>query len=220
MKFPVLIINFKAYAESTGLRAVELAKVAESVAKDLGVEIVVAPQYTDLYRVAVNTSLRVFAQSADPVMPGAYTGHVTLESILESGASGVILNHSERPLRLNELAFLVERAKALGLDSVVCAPTSSTASAVSKLRPTAVAVEPPELIGTGRAVSRERPELIRDSLNVVDVPLIVGAGIESGDDVKRSIELGAQGVLVASAIVKAQKWREKILEMARHLAGD
>ncbi len=218
MKFPIMIINFKAYKESTGLRAVELARVAESVAKELGVEIAVAPQHTDLYRVAANTSLQVLAQSADAVSPGAHTGHVTLESIVESGASGVILNHSERPLKINDLAFLVERAKALGLDVVVCAPTPAVASSVSKLQPTAVAVEPPELIGTGRAVSRERPELIRDSLNAVDVPLIVGAGIESGDDVRRSLELGAQGVLVASAIVKAHNWKEKILDMARYLA--
>ncbi len=220
MRFPILIINFKAYTEGTGLKAVELAKIAESVAKDLGVEIAVAPQHTDLYRVAASTSLQVFAQSADPVTPGAHTGRVTLEAISESGASGVILNHSERPLKMNDLAFLVERARTLGLDSVVCAPTSAVASAVSRLKPTAVAVEPPELIGTGRAVSRERPELIQDSLSVVDVPLIVGAGIESGEDVKRSLELGAQGVLVASAIVKAQKWRDKILEMARHLIKD
>ena len=37
MKFPILIINFKAYKEAAGRRAVELAKAAERAAKELGV---------------------------------------------------------------------------------------------------------------------------------------------------------------------------------------
>jgi triosephosphate isomerase (EC 5.3.1.1) len=47
--------------------------------------------------------------------------------------------------------------------------------------------------------------------------VITGAGIESSDDVRRAIELGTVGVLVASAIVRAKDWRAKIMEIAKAL---
>lgn len=215
MRFPIFIINMKTYRESTGRKALELAKEAERVSRELGVEIAVAPQHVDLRSVAESVAIPVYAQSADPVPPGAHTGSITLEAIKDAGARAVILNHSEKPLRINDLAWLVAEAKKLGLETVVCAPDPPTAAAVDSLEPTAVAVEPPELIGTGRAVSRERPEVITNALSVVKRPLIVGAGIESYEDVRRAVELGSKGVLVASAVVKARDWREKILELAK-----
>lgn len=85
---------------------------------------------------------------------------------------------------------------------------------------------PPELIGTGKAVSKERPEVISRTVELVSriskgVHVITGgAGIESGSDVSAALSLGGtQGVLVASAIVKARNWRDKITELALPLLG-
>ncbi len=222
MRYPVLVINMKVYPEVLGRRALELAKVAESVSKELGASIIVAPPMTELRLVAENVEIPTFAQGADPVELGARTGHVPLEFIKEVGASGVILNHSENRLLLNDLAWLVSRAKGLGLETIVCAPDPFSSAAAAALGPTAVAVEPPELIGTGKAVSREKPDVIVKTVELVkkvggDVPVITGAGIESGDDVRRAIELGTVGVLVASAIVRAKDWRAKIMEIAKAL---
>jgi len=217
VRFPIFVINLKAYRESTGRKAVELAKAAERVSRRLGVEIAVAPQHVDLRLVAESVEIPVYAQSADPVPPGAYTGSVTLEAVKDAGAEAVILNHSERPLRLNDLAWLVAEAKRVGLETLVCAPDPPTVAAVDSLEPTAVAVEPPELIGTGRAVSREKPDVITSALKVVKRPLIVGAGIEGYEDVRRAVELGSKGILVASAVVKARSWEDKIEELARGL---
>jgi len=47
--------------------------------------------------------------------------------------------------------------------------------------------------------------------------ILCGAGIVSGEDVKKAVELGADGVLVASSIVKAQDWEAKIRELAGSL---
>ncbi len=222
MRLPILIINMKVYPEVLGKRALELAKVAESVSRELGVSIAVAPPVTELRLVAENVEIPVYAQSGDPVEPGARTGHVPLEFIKETGASGVILNHSENRLLLNDLGWLVNRAKSLGLETLVCAPDPFTSAAAAALEPTAVAVEPPELIGTGKAVSRERPDVIVRTVELVkrvnpSIPVITGAGIESFDDVRKAVELGTQGVLVASAIVKAKDWRQKITELANAL---
>ena len=71
-------------------------------------------------------------------------------------------------------------------------------------------------------MSRERPDVIVRTVELVkrvnpSIPVITGAGIESFDDVRKAVELGTQGVLVASAIVKAKDWRQKITELANAL---
>jgi triosephosphate isomerase len=223
MKLPILIINFKAYGEAAGRRAVEIAKAAERVAKELGVNIAVAPNHLELALVAQSVEIPVYAQGADVETPGAYTSHVAVDNIKAAGASGVILNHSEAPLRLNDLAKLIARAKAVGLDVVTCAPDPRTSLAAAALGPHAVAVEPPELIGTGRAVSKYKPETVVETVRLVsahfpDVAVITGAGIESGEDVEAALRLGTKGVLLASAAVKAKDHYQKIMELAKPLA--
>ncbi len=142
MKLPILIINMKVYTEVLGKRSLELAKVAEAVSKELGVSIAIAPPITELRLVAENVGIPVYAQGADPVEPGAKTGHVPLEFIKETGGAsgGVILNHSENRLLLNDLGWLVSRAKGLGLET-------------SCARQTHTQAQPPRLLGQRRWLS-------------------------------------------------------------------
>ncbi|GGP22002.1 triose-phosphate isomerase [Thermocladium modestius] len=214
----------KAYQEVVGEGAIQLAKAADEVSRETGASIAVAPPLPLLKPVVEAVEIEVFAQSADPVRPGAATGFTPLEMIKEAGARGVILNHSEHRLLLNDLSWMIGRARDLGLDQLVCAPDPETSAAAAALSPTAIAVEPPELIGTGKAVSKERPEVISRTVELVSriskgVHVITGAGIESGSDVSAALSLGTQGVLVASAIVKARNWRDKITELALPLLG-
>lgn len=207
---PFLLINFKAYIESTGKRAVELSKKIEAVGRDTSVRVGVAPQFCDIAQVATNVEIPVFAQHIDAIGPGAYTGHVLAESVKAAGAEGTIINHSERTLRLLEIENGIEHARIAGLLTVACAGTAKLASAVALAEPDMVAIEPPELIGSGRAVSKERPEVITESVKRIrsvnpSVRILCGAGISSGDDVYAALKLGAQGVLVASGVVKAAK---------------
>ena len=83
-----------------------------------------------------------------------------------------------------------------------------------------LAIEPPELIGTGIPVSKAKPEVVRGAVQAVqkinpDVHVLCGAGISTGDDVARAIELGAEGVLLASAYVKAKEPKLVLIDMAR-----
>jgi len=224
MKVPVLIINMKAYPELLNGGAVKLAKAAEKVARELGASIIVAPPHTYLRQVVEAVGIPVYAQSADPVDPGARTGHIPLEFVKDAGAAGVIINHSEHRLLLNDIAYLVGKAKTLNLETVVCAPDPPSSAAAAALYPTAVAMEPPELIGTGRAVSRTKPDVVVETVNAVrrvngEVKVITGAGIEDYNDVAKALELGTVGVLVASAIVRAKDWEAKITELAKPLVG-
>ncbi|NAZ29024.1 MAG: triose-phosphate isomerase [Caldivirga sp.] len=224
MKAPVLIINMKAYPELLNGGAVKLAKAAEKVARELGASIIVAPPHTYLRQVVEAVGIPVYAQSADPVDPGARTGHIPLEFVKDAGAAGVIINHSEHRLLLNDIAYLVGKAKTLNLETVVCAPDPPSSAAAAALYPTAVAMEPPELIGTGRSVSRTKPDVVVETVNAVrrvngEVKVITGAGIEDYNDVAKALELGTVGVLVASAIVRAKDWEAKITELAKPLVG-
>ena len=210
---PFLLINFKTYLEATGKRAVELSKKIEAVGENAGVKVGVAPQFCDIERVAASVDIPVFAQHVDSVIPGANTGHVLPESVKAAGADGTLVNHSERPLQLFDIDKAVQLAKQAGLRSVVCAGTARLAAAVALSEPDMVAIEPPELIGTGRAVSKENPEIVTDSVKRVrrvnpSVAILCGAGISTGDDVYAALKLGTNGILVASGVVKAFKPEE------------
>ncbi len=217
---PVLAVNFKAYYPySYGKKALELAKAAEKASRETGVTIILVPPYTELRTISENTELQVYAQHADPIEPGAHTGWTPLEAVLDAGAVGVLLNHSEHRLRLSDLSLLVEKASRLGLHTLVCADTPRTSAAAAALNPSMLAIEPPELIGTGIPVSRAKPEIITQTLSKVheinpQLPVLAGAGITSGEDAAAALKLGAKGVLVASAIVKAKNPYQKILEIA------
>lgn len=205
---PFLLVNFKTYLEATGKKAVELALKLERVGEETGVKVGVAPQFCDIEQVAANVRIPVFAQHIDAITPGAFTGHVLAESVIAAGASGTIINHSERNLTLPEIEKSVEHARNIGLTTVICAGTARLGAAVSLSEPDMVAIEPPDLIGSGRAVSKEKPGIITESVRRIrsvnsQVKILCGAGITTGEDVYAALKLGTQGVLVASGIVKA-----------------
>jgi triosephosphate isomerase len=219
IQVPIVIVNFKTYAEATGKRAVELAKKAEKVNDETGVSMGVAPQFTDLAVVADAVDIPVFAQHIDPIKPGGYTGHVLAESVKGAGAKGTLINHSERQLKLSDIDEIVRITREKGLLSVVCANNPSVSTAAAALKPDLVAIEPPELIGTGIPVSKAKPEVVKGTVQLVrninvEVVILCGAGISTGEDVRAALKLGTQGVLVASGIVKAKDPYAVMLEFA------
>lgn len=221
----VLAINFKTYKTSYGSRALSIAREADSIAKEYSslVRVILLPPATEIVRVAnVVSYSSIFAQHVDPVDEGAYTGHITAEMVKEAGAVGVMINHSERRVRLDEISFILGKARKLGLETLVCADTPEVAAAVSVLNPSMLAIEPPELIGTGIPVSKAKPEVVTGTVSKVrelnkEVTILTGAGITTGDDVAAAIRLGTQGVLVASAVMKAQDPAKVIKEMVESI---
>jgi triosephosphate isomerase len=209
LQTPMIIVNFKTYQEATGQRAVELAKKAEKVTKETGISTAVAPQFADIATVATSVEIPVFAQHVDPIKPGSFTGHVLAESVKEAGAVGTLINHSERQLKLSDIDEIIKITREKNLVSCVCANNPSISKAVASLKPEIIAIEPPELIGTGIPVSKAKPEIVTDTVKLVrevnaKVTILCGAGIGHGEDVAAALKLGTQGVLVASGIVKAK----------------
>jgi len=217
--YPLIALNFKVYLESIGKNALKLAKIAEDVAREYGVSVMVAPPLLDLEKVVKEVSIPVFAQHVDPYSPGGHTGAIVVEDIKAVGAMGSIVNHSERRLLLADIGKVLERLRENGLLSLLCADTVETTRAGAALAPDILAVEPPELIGTGIPVSKAKPEIVIGAVEAVKkinpkVHVLCGAGISTGDDVAKAIELGTEGVLLASAYVKAKDPRKVLEDMA------
>ena len=210
LQIPIIIVNFKTYLEATGRKAIELAKQAEKVSKETSASIVVAPQFADISSVAEAVEIPVFAQHIDPIKPGSCTGHVLADSIKEAGAIGTLINNSEKQLKLVDIDTAIRLAREKNLIACVCVNNPSVSAAAAALKPDIVSIEPPELIGTGIAVSKAQPEVVTNTVKLVrevntEVTILCGAGISHGEDVAVALRLRTQGVLVASAIVKAKE---------------
>ena len=208
LKTPIIIVNFKTYKESTGDNAIKLAEVCNKIAKETKTSIAIAVQSTDIYKISKIVSIPVLSQHIDAIDFGKNTGFLLPESIKQAGAEATLLNHSEHRLDFELLKIFIERAKQAGLKTIVCAKDVEDAKKIAGLSPDFIAVEPPELIGGKISVSEAKPEVISDSVKAIKsinkkIKVLCGAGIHNKDDVKKAVKLGADGILVASGIVKA-----------------
>lgn len=218
MGSPLILINFKCYV--AGEKALKLARICEQVSRRYKVNIVVAPQPTDICQIAKNVKIKIFSQHIDPVDAGAYTGHVTALAVKESGARGTLINHSERRLGLKDIGRCIKLARKHGLISVVCSGGLAESKRIAKFNPDFLAYEDPLLIGTGRAVSRVKPEIVKRFVKMVSkinpriIPLC-GAGISTSEDIRTALELGTRGVIVASAVAESKNPKPLLIKMAK-----
>jgi triosephosphate isomerase (TIM) len=215
----MFIINCKNYEEIAGDKIIEFVKIVEKISKKYKIKIAVAPPQ-HLIGMVSNSTIPIFAQHTDNSKIGSTTGFVIPELLKKSKVSGSLINHSEHRISENEIKELVLRLRELKMISVVCVKDIVEATKYAKLNPDYIAIEPPELIGSGKAVSKERPELITKSVNAVNsahnkTKLLCGAGIVSGQDVAKALELGSSGILVASGIIKAKNWTKIIEEFSK-----
>ena len=222
MDTPIVILNYKTYLESSGINALELAHDLESAASESGITMVAAPQAADIYRISEETSLPIFAQHIDPIAPGGHTGSNLINTLVDAGISGSLINHSENRMKLADIDEVIRLCKENDIESCVCTNNIETSKAVAALGPVAVAVEPPELIGTGIPVSQAQPEVVENSVKGVKsinkkVKVLCGAGITTGDDMKAAMDLGADGVLLASGIIKAESPKDALLDLVSKL---
>jgi triosephosphate isomerase len=208
MPSPLILVNLKTYKEGTGNRAHQIATAAQLVARESGVTIGIAPGYIDLHPLCHHFAIPVYAQHVDGYEPGAHTGHISADALKAAGAAGSLVNHSERRLTLAEIESSVRALQTHKLTAVICSNNEVTSAGAAAIGPDYVAIEPPELIGSGVSVSKANPDIIKRSVAAVHavnpkVKVLTGAGIQSGECVKIAMDLGTDGVLLASSVVKA-----------------
>lgn len=214
----MIVLNLKTYQASFD-KALFFTDIAGEVVADTGLRIIMCPPSAYL-RDAAERYSNVFAQHADDVEPGAHTGSTPPAMLKAVGVKGSLLNHSEKRLgSMERVRKSVDILHQNGLESLVCAATTKEVSEIAHCSPTMIAVEPPELIGSGISVSDAQPEIVINSVKAVKevndkVLALCGAGVSSKSDVKKSLELGAEGVLLASAFVKAKDPKAFLAELA------
>lgn len=218
----LILVNFKGYQEAIGSKASELAGIASEVSTQTGVRIIVSPATADISRAA--DKVETFAQHVDPEEPGSKTGSNLAETAKAAGAKGSLLNHSEKRIPEEDIKKSINILKNLNMTSILCTQSPEESKSYAKYNPDYIAIEPPELIGSGVSVSTSKPEVVTDSVELVeeansDVKVLCGAGISNGEDVKKALELGAEGVLLASAFVKAEKPKKVLKDMAGGFNG-
>ncbi len=217
----MFVINCKNYEEIAGDKIIKFVKIAEKVSKKYKVKIAIAPPQ-HLIGLVANSSILILAQHSDDSKVGSTTGFVIPELLKKSKVKGSLINHSEHRISNKEIVKLVSKLKKLKMISVLCVKNVAEARKYAKLNPNYIAIEPPELIGSGKAVSKEKPGLIIKAAEAVksaknNTKLLCGAGIVSGEDVTKASELGSKGILVASGIIKAKNWNKIISEFAKAL---
>ena len=189
-----------------GERMLRLAKAVDEIAAEYDLDVIITPQYADIRMIDENTShIHVYAQHMDYLRPGRGLGSVLPESIKEAGAVGVMLNHAEKKLTLDEIEKTIARADEVGLATIVCADSVREIEAVAKLSPNLIVAEPTELIGTG--VTSDMG-YVRDTIEAVrridpDIMVLQGAGISTPDDVARVIRAGSLATGCTSGVMRA-----------------
>lgn len=217
----MIFVNFKTYPQGTGDEALKLAKICETVSLESKIEIIPVVQFVDLFRIAEAIKIPVWVQHLDFFPQGQHTGWENLEAVVEAGGKGTLLNHAEHQIPPGTVNQVIKRVKereserARDFQTMVCCKTMGQAERLAKLKPDYLAYEPPELIGGDLSVSEAKPTVIeRIVKKLPDMKIMVGAGIKTGKDVKRSLELGAKGILVSSAVVLAKDQKEVLEDLA------
>ena len=219
---PAVIVNFKAYSEVEGTKALDLAKLCLAVSEESGKIISVCPPMTELGIVARSVDIPVLSQNVDPKTPGSATGWTTPSMVKVCGAMGTLINHSEHKVSFDVVRECVELSRKCGLVTVVCADNVKAAVDLASCHPDFIAVEPPELIGGDISVTTANPKIVKDTVDSVksvddSISVLCGAGVKTGEDVKIALELGASGVLLASGVVKSKDPKKTLFDLIKHL---
>ena len=213
-KPPFFEIGPKAYLY--GQDIIDLAKAADAASEKYDVDIIFTAPFVDIAGVKKATRrIHVFAPHMDPIRPGRGLADILPEALVAAGAEGVMLNHCEKPLSLSVLKQTIERAKEVGLATIVCADSCAEAGAIARLHPDLIVAEPTELVGTGVSCGTEYVEAANRAVKDVDPNILVltAAGISNGNDVYNVIRAGADATGSSSGVAKAKDRAGMVDEM-------
>jgi len=204
LKSPFFEFGPKAYLY--GATMLELARAIDKSAIRHDVDVILTVGYTDIRPISrIVQRVKVFAPHMDPIPVGPGSGAVLPEAIKDAGATGVQLNHAERPVSLDVLERTIQRADEVGLATMVCADSVEDVRIIAAMGPNVLVAEPTELIGKGTAVDES---YVRETIALVhsinpEIMVLPAAGISNGNDVYNIIALGAHATGCSSGIAKA-----------------
>lgn len=213
----MILINFKIYRETFGEGAVKLAKIVKEVRDKSGVRMVIAASALDAVRIKEATGAEVWLQHVDEYGEGKHTGQISMEQAMALGIRGSLLNHSEHKIPKGAaLKILKKRPK--GFEIILCVlSTGQIEKWGAKAKPDFILYEPPELIGSpDKSVATEEPKVIKKAVDLCgNIPLMVGAGVKSEQDVAISLKMGAKTIGLSSAFILSKNPKELLESLAK-----
>ncbi len=213
----MILINFKIYQETFGDGAIELGKIVKEVKEKYKVRIVVTASALDAYRIKQETGTEVWLQHIDEYSEGKHTGFISIDQAMAMGINGSLLNHSEHKISKGTVLKII-KSKPKGFNIVLCmASTGQIEKWGAKAKPDYILYEPPELIAsTDKSAATEEPKVIKKAVELCgNIPLMVGAGVKSEQDVTISLKMGAKAIGLSSAFVLSQNPKEILEGLAR-----
>ena len=199
----------------------KIAKGLDKLSKKYGVDVILDVPDTEISNIARHTKRsHVYSQHMDSIPRGKGMGKSLPEGIKAAGAVGVMLNHAERKLTIEEIEKAIKRADEMGLATMVCADSVEEVKAIAKLGPNILVAEPSELIGTGKPADKEYVDEVIKVIREInpDIKPFPSAGISKGEDCYNIIKAGASASGCSSAIAKAEdplKLAEEMISAVR-----
>lgn len=193
-----------------GETLLNMAKGLEKLAVKYNIDVVLDIPDTEIYNIAHNDDTKrvhVYSQHMDSIEIGRGMGRTLPEALKTAGAVGVMLNHAEHKLTIEEIEKAIKRADEVGLATMVCADSIEEVKAIAKLAPNILVAEPTELIGTGKPADKAYvDEVIRVIREInPDIKPFPSAGISKGEDCYNIIKAGSSASGCSSAIAKAKE---------------
>jgi len=212
---------FKTPSEAAGF----CRALRESIGDVEGIDIAVCPPYVSIASALeelADSGIAVYAQNVHWAETGAFTGEISIAMLLEIGAAGAIVGHSERRQYFGETDETVaNRAKSAidaGLNVIACvgelererdaneteavltrqmAPIVKEIGAHERL---VIAYEPVWAIGTGKTATPAQAEEAHAFIrSILDVPILYGGSVKADNAGELMSQPNVNGALVGGA---------------------
>ena len=210
----MIFLALKTYKQSTGDQVIGLLSSVKKIIAETNVPIIAVAQATDIYRIRKELDIEVWAQHVDPIDPGKNTGWISPYSVKEAGATGVLINHSEHKVREEVIVETIKKARQYNLKIILIGQTVEMIKKFDSFDIDFLSFEKEDLIASPISMIDQQEETIKSLVKIVKHPLIIGAGINDGEDTRKSKAAGAVGVLMATYFVTAPNPEKKLRELA------
>ena len=211
----MIFLALKTYKQSTGDQVIKLLSSVKKIIAKTNVPIIAVAQATDIYRIRKELDIEVWAQHVDPIDPGKNTGWISPYSVKEVGATGVLINHSEHKVREEVIVETIKKARQYNLKIILIGQTVEMIKKFDSFNIDFLSFEKEDLIASPISMIDQQEETIKSLVKIVKHPLIIGAGINDGEDTRKSKAAGAAGVLMATYFVTAPDPEKKLRELAK-----
>lgn len=211
----MIFLALKTYKETTGDQVIKILSSVKKIVNETNIPIIAVAQATDIYRIKKELGIEVWAQHIDPIDPGKNTGWISPYSIKEAGATGVLINHSEHKISEETVIKTVEKAKQYELKTMVIGQSPEMVIKYDSLNTDFISYEKEDLIASPTSLIDQQEAAIRELVKKIKHPLIIGAGINDGEDTRKSKAAGAVGVLMATYFVTAPDPEAKLRDLAQ-----